>query len=303
MDKKGFTLVELLAVIILLAIIFVLTFPAVEKVIFQGRDVVSNSQINTILDAAYDLSLQNVELLPDSGKTTFITLADLKKAGLIESDITDPETKKLYSDSLVISIKNVGSGYKYTSENAKLKGDYLYTVILNPSEEHKPTITLSSLTRNSEGNYVTQINLNSTFTDVSYTATSSDGVDLTSRVVVSITFNNTVVSEVDTSKLGIYKINYTVVDDYGYSTTVVRSVIITDTELPVLILPENTTISTSETEFDLLEGVTCTDNSGECDITTSGTIEFGVVNKYTIVYTAQDPTGNTTTSERIITIE
>ncbi|MBQ9071761.1 MAG: DUF5011 domain-containing protein [Bacilli bacterium] len=306
MKNKGFTLVELLAVIVILAVIFILIFPAVEHILVKSKETISNEQINTILDAAYDLSLKQLDILPERGKTTYITLAQLKNEGLIAADIKNPETKELYPNNLVISIENVGAGYKYSNSNSKLNGDYLYTVILNQTLDSslKPDIIFDiNLPENSDGNYVEEIDINQPYTKVNYTAESSEGTDLTSRVYVSITLNDSSVESVDTSKLGIYKIYYTVVDDNGYSNMVIRYIIITDEENPQLTLPDNNTLSTSVTEFDLLEGVTCTDNSGVCNITTSGTIKFGEVGKYSITYIAQDSSGNTDTQERIITIE
>jgi len=305
MKNKGFTLIELLAVILILLIIFILVFPSVQSIIFKSNDTITNKQIDTILNASYDFSLQNIKILPDSNRKNYLTLAQLKSNGLIEIDLTNPETKELYPNDLVISIENVGSGYKYSNPNSKLRGDYLYTVELTnvANYDKKPEIILEGLTKNLDGHYISEIDINSTFVNAKYKATSSTGLDLTSRVFVSITYNNISVENIDTSKLGIYKVYYVVVDDNGYSTSVIRSVIITDKELPVLTLPENITISTSVTSLNLLEGVECKDNSGVCNITYNGNIIFGTSGKYIIEYIAQDSSGNTISSKRIITIE
>lgn len=306
MKNSGFTLVELLAVISIIAIIFILIFPSVEHIIFEGRKTISDSQINTILDASYDLSLKNLEILPNKGESTYITLAQLKSVGLVETNITDPKTKELYPNNLVIKIENVGAGYEYSNANSKLKGDYLYTVVeqTNIILDDLPKIVLDTkLSSNSTGDFVGELDLNTEFENINYTAESSEGIDLTNKVFSFITYKDKIVSNVDTSKLGIYKIYYTVVDDLGLSTTVTVNLIVTDKYPPSLELPEDNTISKTENEFNLFEGVKCIDNSGTCNITTSGTINFGEVGKYVITYTAQDSSGNTTNKERIITIE
>ena len=64
MNKKGFTLVEVLAVIILLSAIISITVPIVTNVINTSRDSVYKSQINKILSATYDYSLKNSSILP-----------------------------------------------------------------------------------------------------------------------------------------------------------------------------------------------------------------------------------------------
>lgn len=308
MKKNGFTLVELLGVMTILIIISLLVFPSVKNIINSGKETVYQKQINTILDATYDWSLKNINRLPKNNENTFVTLGELKLNGLVDSNIIDTSTKKAFSDDLVISIKNIGTNYKTKDKYSKKNGDYLFTVeieLMSTDEFmlNKPTIELEGLVANSSGDYVTTIDVNTPFKDANFNALSIDGDDLTSRVMVNIVFNDKLVENVDTSKIGIYKINYTVIDDNGYSTTVIRSVIVTDELGPKLTLPENNTISSTLTSYNLMDGVTCEDNSEKCNITYKGEIEFGEPGKYIIEYTAKDPSGNTTTKKRVITIE
>lgn len=308
MKNKGFTLIELLAVIILLVIIFMIIVPNVTKIINNSEDTIYQNQINTILNAAYDLSLKNTKYLPDKNNKSFITLGELKSKGLINSDIKDPTTKEVFSDDLVVSIVNVGNNYKSKSKYSKSSGNYLYTleIELMNSPDYKskrPTIELVGLVKNSEGNYVTNIDINETYDDVSYKAMSSDGKDLTSNVIINITKEDKFLEKIDTSKVGIYHINYTVIDYNGYSRTITRSIIVSDNTPPTIIIPEETKISKNVTSFDLMKDVSCEDNSGDCKITSTGEINLGVSGKYVIEYTVQDSSGNTVTKKRIITIE
>ena len=304
MKSNGFTLIELLGVIIILAIISLLVVPAVNNLISKGSETVYNAQINTILKAAYDYSLRNPDYLPDENETLYVTLGQLKIEGLVEFSIKDPETFKEFPDNLVISIKNVGLNYKNTNKLARLEGNYLYTAEIEKLENSSlsPTIEISGLTKNSDNNYILILSLNDSV-NISYSATSKNNIDLTDKVSSYITLNNTVQENIDTSSSNIYKIHYTVIDDNGYSTSTVLSIIISDTIQPKITLPENNTISTSITNFNLLSGVLCTDNSGLCDISVSGEITYGTPGKYIIEYTGQDPSGNTTTARRVITVK
>lgn len=307
MNNKGFTLVEVLAVIVLLIVIFMIIVPSVTSVVRKSKNTVYQKQINTILTATYDWSLKNVNNLPEKNEKVFVTLGELKINGLVDANIVDSNTREPFPDDLVISITNVGSIYKAKDKYSKKEGNYLYTAEIKLMEttgyiNKKPTIVLNSLTPNSDGDYTTSIDINTTFSNVSYTATSNNGKDLTDKVIVNIIYNDELVESVDTSKSGIYYINYTVVDEDGYSNKVTRNVIVTDNEKPIILLPENNTISTSVTTFDLMNGVSCTDNSNSCKITTSGEIDFGVPGKYIIEYTAKDSSGNTETVKRVITI-
>jgi competence protein ComGC len=305
MNNKAFTLVELLAVIVLLMVIFLLVSPAITSVISQSEDTIYNTQINTILKSAYDYTLKNTNSLPSIGNKSYITLGELKTVGLIDANIIDPSTSKLFPDNLVISISYVSTNSSYDKSIAMLEGNYLYKVEYDKLENKSllPTINLSGINKNSNGDYIIVLDLNDNFNNINFTAHSYDNVDLTSRVKYYITSSNEVVNSINTSKSGIYKIYYSVVDDEGYANSIILNVIVADNTAPSLELPKTNTISEQVSSMNLLDGVSCTDNSGFCDISTSGTINYGTKGKYIITYTVTDPSGNTTTAERVITVE
>lgn len=302
--SKGFTLIELLAVFIILGVLIALVFPAVNTILKESKETISNAQQATILNSTYDYTLNNVKKLPEQDEIKYITLNELKKEGFIDSDIKNIDTREKYPDHLVISIENVGTKYVNRNQNAVVHGSYLYTIeedVLkrNDYETKKPTITVTDY----ESSFTKNINLNDKFEEPVYSASSSTGEDLTNYVVKNIIYNSKNANKVNTRSAGIYYINYTVVDDEGYSSLVTLNIIVSDTELPVLTIPDNITISSSDTTFDYMEGVSCMDNSSECDVTIEGEIKFGVPDKYTIEYIAKDPSGNTVTDRRIITVE
>ena len=305
MNNKAFTLIELLGVLIIISIISILVFPAVSNIINESKDTIYQAQINAILKSAYDFSIKNTSYLPSVGEKKFVTLAELKINGLIDIDIKDPITEQKFRDDLVISIEKVGTNYNYDKKVSKLEGSYLYKVELDNHDDSSllPVITLNGLTKNSDGNYILILDLNDEFNAISYTATSNSGKNLTNRVKTYITVDDIATDEIDTSESNIYKMYYIVVDNEGYSNMSILSIIIADTTKPIISLPSNNKISTSVSSMDLLDGVTCEDNSGYCDISVSDSINYGTPGKYIVEYTATDPSGNTTTSRRVITIE
>ena len=75
----GFTLVELLAVIIILGIIALITFPIVDKSIENSKQAALEQTIDSILDAAHNYSSQNN--IGYSTEENKLALDELKKDG------------------------------------------------------------------------------------------------------------------------------------------------------------------------------------------------------------------------------
>lgn len=109
MNKKGFTLVELLAVIIILSILSLLIGISVTKLVSDSKKELSDVQMQLIQSAADAWSADNLSKLPDNGKCIYITLQDLKDYGLIASNVIDPEFNKEISGDLKIKITSVAT--------------------------------------------------------------------------------------------------------------------------------------------------------------------------------------------------
>ena len=90
LKKFGFTLVELLAVIVILGVLALITFPIIDGTIKNSKEKALASTIKSIEDAAYNYSTKN-----DIGYQTYykkITLDELAKAGLLDNEIINPVT-------------------------------------------------------------------------------------------------------------------------------------------------------------------------------------------------------------------
>ena len=121
MNKKGFTLVELLAVIIILSLLALLASTSVSKIVKDSKSDLYDTQINLIKSAAEAWGADNLYDLPDAGTCKYLTLKDLKQYGLIDPEIKDPRTNKLFSDSLLIKIS--GEENKYGLNNISYEVD------------------------------------------------------------------------------------------------------------------------------------------------------------------------------------
>ena len=201
MKKKGFTLVELLAVIIILSLVLVIAVPSVNKYIKQSKEKAYDAQISTIIEAAQAYASTNPELLPNRENISVkVTLGQLKSSGLIKEEVKNPNDDKYFDDALTIKIK-------------KNKENYIYEVVENTittrDGEEAPKITLN-------GSPMVTYNLNDTYNDLGVSATDSDGNALTNIVIDK--------SNLVMSTEGIYQVKYTVTDTKGISSTVYRNV-------------------------------------------------------------------------------
>lgn len=113
--KKGFTLAELLAVIVILGIIAVITVPIVTKTLASYRTRLCNDQVENIKEAARIWGSDNLLSLPDKENGELvITLKDLQDEGYIDKGINNPKNKQEIDPSTEITIKRSGKKYYYT---------------------------------------------------------------------------------------------------------------------------------------------------------------------------------------------
>ena len=84
--KKGFTLIEVLAVIIILAILALIAVPAINGVLKNSRQKAYDLQVDTIEEAAMKYSIEHNEILPkdDGIFTNQLMLSQLISSGYIE---------------------------------------------------------------------------------------------------------------------------------------------------------------------------------------------------------------------------
>ncbi len=89
--KKGFTLVELLAVIVVLGIIATIGGIGVSSIIESSKKSAREQQITNIVKAAKEWAVEHTEKLPDTYPGSIIVTVDqLKAAGKLTETPTDP---------------------------------------------------------------------------------------------------------------------------------------------------------------------------------------------------------------------
>ena len=293
-NKKGFTLVELIGVVILIGLIALIAIPSVDYVIKKTKDNAYDRTKDTLKDGLRNWVTDNKELIYEDGEEIIVTLSDLKEQGYIEYDIKNPKTSICLANTMQFKITRVKDNEKDTYEYEFIDGE-LVDGALKDCEAVSKTPSIYLLGDNPQKIEVTN---DSTLTydslDPGATAKSSTGEDMSSSIVKTNNINLKVLSK-------DYHAKYTVIEN-GISKTVTRKVYVVDTTAPELNVPADLEIQIGET-LNLMEGVTATDNSGVAPtIKTSGTINFNKEGEYKVIYIATDKSGNSTQKERIIKV-
>ena len=93
MNKKGFTLVELLAVIVLLGLVALIAAPAITGIIKKSKDSLSDSQKTSIELSAKNWATDNMLKLPKhDGQCICVSLRTLQAGGYADLEVKDPKT-------------------------------------------------------------------------------------------------------------------------------------------------------------------------------------------------------------------
>ena len=124
-NQKGMTLVELLAVIVILAIVTAIAVPSIGGIINKSKNSAHISNALMVINAAkIGVASQDSTLIPTDATPKVITLDGLVAAGYLDVVPQDPSVK--------------GKTYDKTTSTVTIKkdinGKYTYSVVLNPDE-------------------------------------------------------------------------------------------------------------------------------------------------------------------------
>ena len=154
--NKGFTLVELLAVVVILGIIITISIPAVSKWIDQSKKESRESQKSTLVMAAQSYAQGNSSVLPKViGQTTIVTAEELKNANYLKEDLYDANKKKCM-DSRVRIYKYDKNEYSYTA--------YIYCegdVVPDNIDGVEPTISIGFSGNKQEDDTIHDVSISS----------------------------------------------------------------------------------------------------------------------------------------------
>ena len=196
MKKEGFTLVELLAVVVIIGITYLIIFPSVTSFIDKSKEKSYDIQVDLIEKASKKWVVDNTDELlkkdPYHLNNINLTLTTLKKEGYLQDMfIENPKNKKIMTGCVVVSYQSNKNQYEYTYEDGKdtyskddtkenkraeemagcnNKKGYIYTYLSNNN-----TLEKTGGNKNSKGKDIT---LDKIFTDTLISKTDSGLVNL-----------------------------------------------------------------------------------------------------------------------------
>lgn len=116
MNNKGFTLVELLSIIVIISFIAAFSFSVVTKKIKESKEKLYDSLINDIEEAGKKYMLQQETSLDQYHTNTLcITIEQLQNAGHLEKgEIKNPKNNEVLSGFVQIQYDDNNNQYRYT---------------------------------------------------------------------------------------------------------------------------------------------------------------------------------------------
>ena len=113
--KKAFTLIEMLAILLLLAVLSLILIPTVQKSLKNAKNDIYNAQVKVVLNAAESYFMDSNYVITDSEKKV-IYLSDIVKSGYLDSKkIINTIDENEMTGCVLISTYSNQYHYKYLS--------------------------------------------------------------------------------------------------------------------------------------------------------------------------------------------
>jgi len=143
-----------------------------------------------------------------------------------------------------------------------------------------------------------ELNINDKYIEPGYNANDNYDGDLTDKVIVK--------NDVDVSKIGNYKVYYTVKDSSNNETTQIRNVSVVDKIAPEIKFKNNLNmyaIKGKKIDINDYEAIDNYDGNITDKVVIDGKVNFKKTGIYTLTYTVSDSNQNTTTIKRTINVQ
>lgn len=112
--KRGFTLVELLVVIVILSLIAMVAYPSIITIINDSKNSAYDAQVEIIVKAGKEWGVEHPNELPSSSSVKKkICLTSLVSEGYIDDTIKNPKDSKPMTGYVEVSLSGNRYNYQY----------------------------------------------------------------------------------------------------------------------------------------------------------------------------------------------
>lgn len=112
--NRGFTLIEMMAVVVVLAILALIVTPIVSDIIDNNREKLYNDQVKAIISSAKLWGSEHPGRLPDiGGGEVEVTLLELKQGGYMKTELINPQDDEPFADGCKVVITNRNGNLHY----------------------------------------------------------------------------------------------------------------------------------------------------------------------------------------------
>lgn len=151
MHKKGFTLVELITVIILMGLTITIVFLNIKNIINSSKNKLYEEQINRIITLSKTWAIENTDKIPSAVNEMYhLNIQTLVKEGYLKSnDIKDTRDNSQIEGCVEIIYNDLNNyDYNYLPKNSCYDSDTIYTLSYELDggilEQSNPTIYKST---------------------------------------------------------------------------------------------------------------------------------------------------------------
>lgn len=158
--QKGFTLIEIIGVVVILSLLLILTVPSLTKTLKRNEQNKYNDYIDNLKIAAENYvveKLKSGDFFEENKDYNYISLGNLIDAGYIKNIITNPSNKKILArDTRIKIVKRADNTFEYDiQEYYNNSNDYNQDnlIIHYDSVEYSSNNTFKSLTSEVDYDY------------------------------------------------------------------------------------------------------------------------------------------------------
>ena len=203
------------------------------------------------------------------------------------------EAGQKYEELGAIGIDKVDGNFKATVSgdvNTNVPGEYILTYTATDNSENSSTLTRKVKVIDTTA---PEIILNGKSEITIEAGTKYEELGAIGKDIVDGELKATISGEVNTSKVGEYKLTYIVTDSSGNSATTMRKVNVKDTTAPEIILNGKNEITIEAGTQYVEPGATAKDLfEGEKEVKISGKVNISEPGEYTLTYVSEDSSGN-----------